>query len=369
MSRRSQLQQKRHTKPCKYFQVNRCPHPADVCDFAHVITNPMTIMPDRQSEMCSYYYAGLCMSGAHCRSMNRFLAWSVASNSVAGWTGLAVDGTYPDNPTVYGNYPAFPPSWPPSAYSPLSPSIENALLNHPPRSRDSVETSSTSISSLESDDSSAVTEDPQFQEHPHSHQSQVRISDDSPIIHVPPFLPLPYMTPAGPLSPPGYDFVYPSLTTLKLPGPMKPKGPKPPSKQKILKYKTKPCKFFPTERGCPNGSACTFIHDEELPVMSSPTSSKPSSPIKEDSDRKGFVPVPWRVIGGGVLVGIKKDDTDYDSALDSDDSSDEQHRQKTSKGAAPMAITRKRSNSIPSTPSIAQIKVGSLFSAESPGVL
>lgn len=63
-----------------------------------------------------------------------------------------------------------------------------------------------------------------------------------------------------------------------------------------------------------------------------------------------------------MLVGIKKDDSDYDSAFDSDDSSSEDTRpQKSTKGIRPInIITRKRSNSIPSTPSIAQIKVGSV---------
>lgn len=102
------------------------------------------------------------------------------------------------------------------------------------------------------------------------------------------------------------------------------------------------------------------IHDEKLPETSSPPSSKPSSPVKEDANRKNFIPVPWRVIGGGVLVGIKKNDTDYDSALDSDDSSENPHPQIFNKGTGSPGITRKRSNSIPSTPSVAQIRVGSV---------
>ncbi|KAF8903102.1 hypothetical protein CPB84DRAFT_1774823 [Gymnopilus junonius] len=319
--------------------------------------SPMTFIPEPQTEMCSYYSAGF--------------ANEVASGPVAGWAGVPRDGVYPDGPPIYGAYAPFPQSWPSPTYPSLSPAIESALLNHPPRSRDSIETASTSVSSLESDDSNVVTEDPQFQEHPHSHQSQVCISDESPIIHVPPFLPLSYINTTVTLSPsPAYDFAYPTLTGLKLPGPMKPKVSKPPSKQKILKYKTKPCKFFQTERGCPNGSACTFIHDESLSDTSS-SPQKASSPIKEDLDRKSFIPVPWRVIGGGVLVGIKKDGADDNSAFDSEDSSSEDpHPQIFKKAVTPInTITRKRSNSIPSTPSVAQTKFGSLFSAESPGVL
>lgn len=182
------------------------------------------------------------------------------------WVG---DQTHPDSSPVYASYPSFPQSWSSPTYSSLPPAVGSALLNHPRRSHDSIETASASISSLESDDSSAVTEDPQFQEHPHSRQFQARISGDSPIIHVPPFLPLSYMTPVGPLSPPGYDFVYPTLTTLKLPGPLKAKGPKPPSKQKILKYKSKYSNHL-----CSNGCLShgyfsqalqIFPHRERLP--------------------------------------------------------------------------------------------------------
>ena len=41
-------------KPCKFFQVDRCPHPADVCNFAHVIASPS----DRSSSIYRYYPAG-----------------------------------------------------------------------------------------------------------------------------------------------------------------------------------------------------------------------------------------------------------------------------------------------------------------------
>lgn len=38
-------------KPCKFFQVDRCPHPADVCNFAHVIASSS----DTESSIYCYY--------------------------------------------------------------------------------------------------------------------------------------------------------------------------------------------------------------------------------------------------------------------------------------------------------------------------
>ncbi|KDR82584.1 hypothetical protein GALMADRAFT_220568 [Galerina marginata CBS 339.88] len=383
MSRKSQSQKKRHTKPCKFFQVNKCPHPADVCDFAHVIANPGTpSVPESSPAMCRYYYAGSCVNGALCRyrhgnEASEIFNAPISPTSAADWP-TSTDGTYLDSPPQYGSYSSFPQSWSSSAYSLSSsfpPLVESALFASPPRSRDSIDTCSTSLSSLESDEVVVATEDPQYLEHPHSHQSQVCVMDDSPVIHVPPFLPLSYMNPVGTLSPShSYDFVYSLMGGLKLPGQMKSRtgGSKSSSKQKALKYKTKPCKFFPTERGCPNGSACTFVHDEGR----SRTSSPPSKLSKlEDNVRKNFIPIPWRVIGGGVLVGVQRDeDADNDSddsSLDSDDSSslDPYPQHSTKNVPSIKIITRRRSNSIPPTPSTTQVRVENLFSAESPGVL
>ncbi|KAF5343254.1 hypothetical protein D9758_013435 [Tetrapyrgos nigripes] len=95
---------------------------------------------------------------------------------------------------------------------------------------------------------------------------------------------------------------------------------------RLTKYKTKPCKHWKVNGTCPHGDDCTFIHNEKKLVSSksqsqvSPVSttsngsaescgSKPESlPEKpltelEEKRRRGFFPISWRVIGGGVLMG------------------------------------------------------------------
>lgn len=54
--------------------------------------------------------------------------------------------------------------------------------------------STTATSSAESDDVVfATTSDPKYPEHTHSHQSQVCIADDVPLVHVPPFRGAPFI--------------------------------------------------------------------------------------------------------------------------------------------------------------------------------
>jgi len=92
----------------------------------------------------------------------------------------------------------------------------------PSRSRDSISTQSTSTST-ESEEVNIVTTDPKFSEHSHPFQSQVRVTDDVPMVHVSPY--------GGAL--PMY-----SPTNLVFP-PIAPRAKvKLPSKRKVLKYKS-----------------------------------------------------------------------------------------------------------------------------------
>ena len=153
---------------------------------------------------------------------------------------------------------------------------ESILFTPPTRSRDSIDTASNSISSIDSDELVVVTNDPQYPEHSHLHQSRVYVEDASPLIHIPPFYSGANM---NVLSPTGvYDYGLSNLIN-EAPKPKPRKYPKPMSKQKALKYKSmlqlidfninsffyfyfcfpaKPCKFFTTDKGCPNGNTCTL---------------------------------------------------------------------------------------------------------------
>ena len=261
-----------------------------------------------------------------------------------------------------------------TADAPLSPSPESNT------------TSSTSMSTLDLDEAVIVTEDPQYHEHLHSYQSQVYVEDDSPVIHVPPFSPYHQLIFNGPHTPP-YSY-NDSVKPLNL---FKPRSStRSSTKQKNLKYKSlfvkldfqstneltihppslaKPCRFFPTERGCPKGSLCTLwvlrkrlvfslficfpfqsIHDEVKHQIPSPVKE---SNVKEENCRKNYFPVPWRVIGGGVRVGITEtEDSDLYSAANTSCPVNHSASISELENDTPIKIvSRKRSNSNPPAPS------------------
>ncbi|KAF4617556.1 hypothetical protein D9613_005971 [Agrocybe pediades] len=382
MSRKSLSQKKRHTKPCKYFQVNKCPHPADVCDFAHVLVNPTIGSPVGHGlAVCRFYY-GQCMNGPMCTCKRASGATLLTQEAPAAvglysdqlWSPTSVDANYSESPPpMYTGFSSFSPTWPPSATYPMptlfSPVADSVLRNMSSRSRDSIGTTATSHS-MDSADSVVTTEDPQYSEHQHDHQSQICVIDDSPVIHVPPFQPFPYINTAVMQPTPHgyYGHPRPRANESILPPSLKSRTKV--SKQKALKYKTKPCKFFPTERGCPNGAACNFIHDEPHLIAALGDKDTKEDLPKEETARKNFVPIPWRVIGGGVLVGVQKEE-DSDVSDEGESLNDSQTAKSKKPAVGPLKIvSRKRSNSIPPTPSTTQVMVEQLFSsAESPGVL
>ncbi|KAF8158196.1 hypothetical protein B0H34DRAFT_797611 [Crassisporium funariophilum] len=284
------------------------------------------------------------------------------------WNGLVnSDSTYLDSPLLFGSHLSYLNNWtPPSVYSSentIPHYLESSLFALPTRSRISIDTTSTSLSSQESDDVAVVC-----------------VADDSPIIHVPPFYPTLQMGVNGTHTPSqSYDYYHGTgMSDIESPTYSKHRSsPRTSTKQKLLKYKTKPCKFYSTEKGCPNGSACTFMHDEYCSGTSSPAPMKHLKPLmhKDESGRRNYFPIPWRVIGGGVRVGVvEKDDkanlAQYSTDSGAAPSSLHPLPSRVDSGISPLKIiTRQRSNSIPPTPSTIHFKVEHLFSAESPGVL
>ena len=121
---------------------------------------------------------------------------------------------------------------PPAPFSPQSP--ESLVSSPSSRFRDSVQsldTVSTANTSLVSDDVVIVTDDPQYDEHAHSHQSQICVTEETPIVHVSPFHHTPLYIRAPPLR--AYDYAYADTVGGK------PRSPKSSVKQKALKYKSK----------------------------------------------------------------------------------------------------------------------------------
>ncbi|KAJ3725490.1 hypothetical protein C8R42DRAFT_718998 [Lentinula raphanica] len=106
-------------------------------------------------------------------------------------------------------------------------------------------------------------------------------------------------------------------------------------------YKTVRCKFYkPPKKLCPKGSDCTFIHSDPPPSTNgkdvsresplgrekdvnantrkepgpkarSPNHTLPAKPLSqfEAERQKGYFAVSWRVISGGVQMGVNKPDS------------------------------------------------------------
>ncbi|KAJ7820583.1 hypothetical protein B0H14DRAFT_2833561 [Mycena olivaceomarginata] len=70
------------------------------------------------------------------------------------------------------------------------------------------------------------------------------------------------------------------------------------------RFRTKPCKFFKPGSTCAKGDSCSLIHadaDKDNNCESKLQHPKPWS-NKTEKMRKGYFPVSWRVIGGGVRL-------------------------------------------------------------------
>lgn len=86
-------------------------------------------------------------------------------------------------------------------------------------------------------------------------------------------------------------------------------------KERPTLYRTKPCKFFSTRKTCPGGNKCRFIHDVEkykrpkkadnraCDATPSHLPPKPRS-LQEELKARNYYPITWRVIGGGVMMGL-----------------------------------------------------------------
>lgn len=86
-------------------------------------------------------------------------------------------------------------------------------------------------------------------------------------------------------------------------------------KEKQTLYRTKPCKFFSEGKTCRGGNKCRFIHDVEKGKQAKKADNqargtapshllpKPRS-LQEEIKARDYYPITWRVIGGGVMMGL-----------------------------------------------------------------
>ncbi|KAJ7673551.1 hypothetical protein B0H17DRAFT_1208370 [Mycena rosella] len=437
---------KRHTKPCRYFQTGRCPKAQEDCDFAHVYSDPPTLAPPKQ---CRYYLQGICTNGIWCQYRHAEGSSEDGSllvdyrNVDSLSVGRDFDGRANPQvrvgvvpPIVYvpntfnGMYVSSPPGpWSPYAdgfHTPpeFAPSPQFFAPNptiSPAASFDSMDcaTPSSSPTSSVSDDGVPFSAD----EPSGNHYSYFNTEPQTPYLS-PPYADdasrsqFPRYSPRVPLSvmpatygmTPMYDIFSPkapsSATFYSTTG-FPPESPCTPiNRLKLASYRTKPCRYFKPGSVCPNGDACTFIHaDPEQTQSPSPSPVKlqhelPSKPVstKEENTRKGYFPISWRVIGGGVLMSGGKEDGSMSDDADSDlsDDSFEGRADPVSRvlqidipfSAPATAVefpsmdtedsdnmtptgfsSRQRASSIPSTPMTTHVDLFRLFSAESPGGL
>ncbi|KAJ7078648.1 hypothetical protein C8R44DRAFT_95658 [Mycena epipterygia] len=439
-------QKKRHTKPCRYFQIGRCPHAAqEDCDFAHVFSDMATLPAPKQ---CRYYLQGNCTNGMWCQYRHgeaspedvSLLDDSQKANALLARREFGVQnpnalqtriGAVPPAMYIPGHFNELysaPTPWSPYAegfHSPLEFAPPSYLLPphpivSPAASSDSIDcpTPSSSPTSSVSDDGVLFPADDAsghysyFNPEPQVPYLGSPYADD----HYSQSLPLSVM-PATYGMMPMYEIFSPkappSASFYSSPGfPLHPQSPRAPvNRLKLANYRTKPCRYFKPGSVCPNGDACTFIHaDPERsnePPSPTPEAVKlqhelPSKPLsaKEENSRKGYFPISWRVIGGGVLVGGVKGDhplLDDDESDLSDDSYDgrsdpvsrvleieipasapssavefpsSDSNADTDDSMTPTGLpSRQRASSIPSTPITTHVDIFRLFSAESPGGL
>ncbi|KAJ7741268.1 hypothetical protein B0H16DRAFT_1890474 [Mycena metata] len=443
---------KRHTKPCRYFQTGSCPHTAqEDCDFAHVFGDqPVSLPPPKQ---CRYYLQGNCTNGIWCQYLHgdssagsdevSLLKDYQNVNSLSGREfgirspslqmrpaiGIVQTTAYVPSPSQFnGMYVGSTPwTYPSDVRSPLEFTPASHLLPpggilSPAASIESIDIDNSTPSSSSSSPTSPASDDGVFLPTENSGQYYSKSyfgpePQSHGVAHLGPTYEEPFVHPYSQHQPltvvttpyamtPLYDIFSPksqpsSAGFYSMQG-FPPQSPI--NRQKHASYKTKPCRYFKPGSVCPNGSACTFIHADPNRIDSLPSPEPvqlhhglPSKPLsaKEENIRKGYFPISWRVIGGGVLVGGVRESSlsdDDDSADSLDGKSDSLLRMleieipstpvsavdfpssesnlDTDDSMTPTSLhTRQRASSIPSTPISTHVDHFRLFSAESPGGL
>lgn len=312
--------QKRHTKPCRFFQKDTCPLSADRCDFAHV---KIQILPVRYSSA----HPRPIQAGQRDYGENVQATASVLPIDAGVQQPTATSHTVPeadprpledaasligrpatevlhgsDLPPVVDQRAAL------LASSVLVPS--DGLVQLIFRGGDSSPTSDVpSLSDGDSGPPSAACEAPEPAERWPGSPST--------------FAPAVYLNPPPGLFSPGVPFTLPAYCQWTAPKQQdtRSRSRRPGiSSRKLKALKTKQCKFFKKDGRCPQGSLCTFIHDpsavrgplstQESPIdsSSSPAQSE-TQPVSETDDDLGqnIYPITWRVIGGGVMMGGQRE--------------------------------------------------------------
>ncbi|KAJ4501317.1 hypothetical protein C8R41DRAFT_198879 [Lentinula lateritia] len=346
-------ERKRHTKPCKFFQTGTCPLSAAHCNFAHIFSSIMPPDVHHSAHFCRFYDAGYCRNGNSCRFRHDpqyYLPIAVDPNWISAPplhdTGyiptqyispyappLPVTNavSYPSPFWLSESYPQFPPPLPPSSqYHPEE--LYSPVLQPEYISRSNSMDSSSVTSSL------ATVSD-----HPHLNNLQVMGLGGAPVVEDPLNKPECIVVPvdhcAGSTLFIGSSGI-PKAQLQNIQTTSDDHSSKLHSNVERKPYKTVRCKFHkPPKRLCPKGDGCTFIHSNPVPLLPSKDSSQasgsekttapsikitseskfrspehalPSKPLThiEAERQKGYFAVTWRVISGGVQMGVNKPDSE-----------------------------------------------------------
>ncbi|KAK7048631.1 hypothetical protein R3P38DRAFT_3307454 [Favolaschia claudopus] len=311
---------KRHTKPCRYYQVGKCPHKKqEDCDFA--MSSAICLVIVCNGVWCQYLH-GEATVGSDDHSLLKDYQNASYAGYITTPNSLRMNG--PISPTIYvpAHFVHAPPPWAhPIDFVPphLQPSV-------PSYSTDFTSPVSSPTSSL-SEDGVLLSEDTLGRNYSYfgaEHQNPYIHSRDDSYSYLP---------------------LSPVLSGYGMASMYEPFSPKSPSssagfysqhrsavdreRQRQLSYRTKPCRYFRAGNTCPSGNdlyifVCFWMRHliNSLPSLHAEMKMQhdlPPKPLsaKERNNRKGFFPIPWRVIGGGVLVsgGAKAEYSD-DGACD-----------------------------------------------------
>ncbi|KAH8822543.1 hypothetical protein DL96DRAFT_294289 [Flagelloscypha sp. PMI_526] len=317
---------KRHTKPCKFFQAGACRLSSENCDFAHASDS----FTASYTPSCNYFSTGHCDAIGHCpyphpgnEAMYGYSKKQEYSPAIVPYP-LQVGGyASPMSPQIY------------ACGTPTSPISAFPSNFHRVPSEASIIESPTTSSSGSLDEPLSIDD----------------VSYRS--VNMPSFTNPFNAGAAVPLSMPISLSEHPMAAQKMTRSRSRSTGP---SKRKLSKYKTKRCKFWTPETGCPNGPSCTFVHGDEAetilprPAVGHGVPSKPVS-VQEANAQKGYYPVNWRVIGGGVKMGVDHEPTQSAEFVPSSHSYDEDSSSSATSTASP-GFRRRRSNSNPDAPNL-----------------
>ncbi|XP_006462599.1 hypothetical protein AGABI2DRAFT_179291 [Agaricus bisporus var. bisporus H97] len=335
---------KRHTKPCKYFQFGLCTNTAEECNFAHVSVMPSLTFPPS-------------MQGLH----------GLGRGHASSYTGAcSYVNPYPTQPPYY-YHPWAPASlYPghPGSFTVGSPEIPTNVQSPDVKSRSYSTSMSVASPQLDApcvDFDSTVgalgltrnEENEDEKDCVRTGNPNVRV-EDRPLFDRPEGYAMresPVWDSSGTPHQTSWDGAWGSRNQAT-------RGPRRSIirtvSRKTTKYKTKPCKFYTVENGCPNGDRCTFIHSTDVPPVppmtlshsqntrprrksdsylqapciatfkgsGEPDIERPRVDTSETEDnkekKKDFFPITWRVIGGGVLIGGKRAENPGEKGLSTD---------------------------------------------------